>query len=158
MKRARSGMTGHGYRDLIAAYIHHQYSELGLVVYREVNLGKTIIGKDRQIDVFVLRPHDQKAIAIECKYQDALGSVDEKIPYALDDLEALWVPGCLVYAGRGWSRGVLHQLEGHRLAAYCFPERPSLQRGKATRELDYLLAATFGFWEQIIPASKRYRR
>ena len=158
MKRARGGITGHGYRDLIAAYIHHQYSEHGLVVYREVNLGKTIIGKDRQIDVFVVRPLDQKAIAIECKYQDALGSVDEKIPYALLDLEALWIPGCLVYAGRGWSRGVLHQLEGSRLGAYCLPERPTLQRTKATRELDYLLAATFGFWEQIIPASKRYKR
>ena len=62
----RATMTGHGYRDLIAAYIHHQYGDQGLVVYREVNLGKTIIGKDRQIDVFVLRPADQKAIAIEC--------------------------------------------------------------------------------------------
>ena len=158
MKRVRGGLTGHGYRDLIAAYIHHQYSDHGLVVYREVNLGKTIIGKDRQIDVFVMRPLDQKAIAIECKYQDAVGSVDEKIPYALADLAALWVPGCLVYAGRGWSKGVVHQLEGSRLAAHCLPERPNLQRTKATRELDYLLAATFGFWEQIIPASKRYKR
>lgn len=154
----RTTITGHQYRDLIAAYIHHQYAEHGLVVYREVNLGKTIIGKDRQIDVFVMRPIDQKAIAIECKYQDAIGSVDEKIPYALDDLAALWVPGCLVYAGRGWSRGVLHQLEASRLAAHCLPERPGLQRTKATRELDYILAATFGFWEQIIPATKRYRR
>jgi hypothetical protein len=158
MKKVRPGMTGHGYRDLIAAYIHHQYADQGLVVYREVNLGKTIIGKDRQIDVFVVRPLDQKAIAIECKYQDSVGSVDEKIPYALDDLAALWIPGCLVYAGRGWSRGVLHQLEGSRLGAYCLPERPSLQRSKTTRELDYILAATFGFWEQIIPASKRYKR
>ena len=158
MKKVRAGLTGHGYRDLIAAYIHHQYADHGLVVYREVNLGKTIIGKDRQIDVFVMRPLDQKAIAIECKYQDTVGSVDEKIPYALQDLEALWVPGCLCYAGRGWSRGVTHQLEGSRHAAYCLPERPSLQRSKATRELDYLLAATFGFWEQILPASKRYKR
>ena len=30
------------------------------------------------------------------------------------DLEALWVPGCLAYAGKGWSRGVLHTLEGSR--------------------------------------------
>ena len=45
-----------------------------------------------------------------------------------------------------------------RLAAYCLPDRPSLQRSKATRELDYLLAATFGFWEQILPANKRYKR
>jgi hypothetical protein len=157
-------MTGHGYRDLIAEYIHHQYGDHGLVVYREVNLGKTIIGKDRQIDVFVVRPVDQRAIAIECKYQDVLGTADEKIPYALDDLAALWVPGCLVYAGRGWSRGVLHQLEASRLAAYCLPDRPEPSgrwgpaRSKATRELDYILAATFGFWEQILPAGKRFRR
>jgi PD-(D/E)XK nuclease superfamily protein len=151
-------VTGHQYRDLIAAYIHHQYGDSGLVVYREVNLGKTIIGKDRQIDVFVMRPLDQKAIAIECKFQDSVGSVDEKIPYALDDLAALWVPGCLVYAGRGWSRGVVHQMEGSRLAAYCLPERPQFGRSKATRELDYILAATFGLWEQILPASKRYKR
>ncbi|MEO8707288.1 MAG: PD-(D/E)XK nuclease superfamily protein [Kofleriaceae bacterium] len=150
-------MTGHNYRDLVAGYIHHQYGEHGLVVYREVNLGKTIIGKDRQIDVFVVRPADQRAIAIECKYQDVQGTADEKIPYALDDLEALWVPGILVYSGRGWSRGVLHQLEASRLAAYCLPER-SWQRTKATRELDYVLAATFGFWDQILPAAKRYKR
>ena len=155
--KTRSGMTGHGYRDLIAAYIHHQYGEHGLVVYREVNLGKTIIGKDRQIDVFVVRPHDQKAIAIECKYQDVLGTADEKIPYALDDLAALWVPACLVYAGRGWSRGVLHQLEASRLAAYCLPDRAGFSRSKSTRELDYVLAATFGLWEQILPAAKRFK-
>lgn len=30
---------------------------------------------------------------------------DEKIPYALQDLEAKWIPGCVVYAGEGWSQG-----------------------------------------------------
>ena len=42
-------MTGHQYRDLIAAYIHHQYGDHGLVVYREVNLGKTIIGDRKSV-------------------------------------------------------------------------------------------------------------
>ena len=151
-------MTGNQYRDAIAGYIHHNYAPLGVVVYREVALGKTIIGKDRQIDIFVLRVSDQRAIALECKYQDALGTVDEKIPYALQDLEALWVPGCLVYAGKGWSKGVLHTLEASRHAVSCLPERPAFARTKQTRELDFVLAATFGFWEQILPASKRYRR
>ena len=73
-------------------------------------------------DVFVVREADQRAIAIECKYQGAQGTVDEKIPYALQDLEALWIPGLLVYAGGGWSRGVLHTLEGSRRAAYCLPD------------------------------------
>jgi hypothetical protein len=155
---ATSSMSGHQYRDLIAGYIHHNFAEHGLVVYREVALGKTIIGKDRQVDVFVMREHDQRAIAIECKYQDSLGSVDEKIPYALADLEALWLPGVLVYAGTGWSRGVLHSLEASRHAARCLPEKPSFARSRATSELDYVLAATFGLWAHVIPTAKRFAR
>lgn len=150
-------MTGNQYRDLIAGYIDHVFGPRGLVVYTEVSLGKTIIGKDRQIDVFVTREADQRAVAIECKYQDAQGTVDEKIPYALQDLEALWIPGCLVYAGSGWSRGVLHTLEGSRRAAYCLPD-PGFARKKDTRELDHILAATFGLWDLVIPAGRRFRR
>lgn len=152
-----SGMTGNQYRDLIASYIHHNYAAEGLVVYVEISLGKTVIGKDRCIDVFVVRPSDRKAIAIECKYQDSLGTVDEKIPYALLDLDALWVPGCLVYAGRGWSKGVMHSLEASRLAAYCSPDKDTLHRSKLTRELDHMLAAIFGFWDLVLPASKRFK-
>jgi hypothetical protein len=151
-------VTGHQYRDLIASYIHHNYGPHGLVVYVEIALGKTVIGKDRNIDVFVIRPDDRKAVAIECKYQDSLGTVDEKIPYALQDLEALWVPGCLVYAGKGWSRGVLHSLEASRLAAACMPERDRLTNTRQTRELDHMLAAVFGFWDLVLPASKRFKR
>jgi hypothetical protein len=150
-------MTGHNYRDLIASYIHANYAPHGLVVYVEICLGKTVIGKDRYIDVFVIRPDDRKAVAIECKYQDSLGTVDEKIPYALADLEALWVPGCLAYAGKGWSRGVLHTLEGSRLAAYCLPDKDTLARGKHTRELDHMIAAIFGLWDVVLPASKRFK-
>src|SRR5262249_4322922 len=151
------GMTGNDYRDLIASYIHHNYALQGLVVYVEISLGKTVIGKDRCIDVFVVRPSDRKAIAIECKYQDSLGTVDEKIPYALQDLEALWVPGCLVYAGKGWSKGVLHSLEASRLACSCMPDAATLGRTKQTRELDHILAAIFGFWDLVLPANKKFK-
>ena len=147
-------MKPHDYRDLIAAYIDRSFGRVGLVIYTEVSLGKTIIGKNRQIDVFVLRPEDQRALALECKWQEASGTTDEKIPYALLDLEALWVPGCLVYAGSGWSEGVLHTLQGSRRAVYCFPERPDLARTTETRELDHVLAAVFGLWDYVIPASR----
>jgi hypothetical protein len=149
-------VTGAGYRDLIASYVLSNFGDRGLVVYTEVPLGKTIIGKDRKIDVFVLRPTDQRAIAIEAKYQESQGTTDEKIPYALEDLGALWIPGCLVYAGDGWSRGVLHTLEASRLAAYCMPEPTTLVRSVDTRELDHVLAATFGLWDVVIPAGRRF--
>jgi hypothetical protein len=156
-KQTVTAMTGNGYRDLIASYIHHNYAPHGLDVYVEISLGKTIIGKDRYIDIFVVRPEDRKAIAIECKYQDSQGTVDEKIPYALADLEALWMPGLLVYAGTGWSKGVMHSLEASRLAAYCLPDGSSFARSRETRELDHILASVFGFWELVLPPSKKFR-
>lgn len=150
------GMTGNQYRDLIAGYIYRSYAPFGLLVYTEISLGKTVIGKDRKIDVFVVRSSDQRAIALECKYQDSQGTTDEKIPYALEDLAALWLPGCLVYAGEGWSRGILHTLEASRLAARCLPDANAMLHSPETRELDHVLAATFGLWELVLPASRRF--
>jgi len=148
----------HDYRDLIAAYIDANYGLRDLVVYTEVSLGKTIIGKNRKLDLFVLRRSDQRAIALETKYQDVSGTTDEKIPYALQDLEALWIPGCLVYAGRGWSKGVRHTLEGSRRAVQCLPERSSLARTASTRELDHVLAAVFGLWDHVIPEERLFSK
>ena len=142
------------YRDLVGGYIERQFSSRGLVVYSEVSLGKTIIGKNRRVDLFVLRKEDQRALALECKYQRVSGTTDEKIPYALQDLESMWVPGCLAYAGDGWSQGVLHTLEGTRLAVYCLPESPDLTRSNATMELDHVLASVFGLWDVVIPEGR----
>ena len=148
----------HDYRDLIAAYIDVNFASRGVIVYTEVALGKTIIGKNRKLDVLALRKSDQRALAVECKYQAVPGTTDEKIPYALQDLEALWIPGCLVYAGEGWSQGVLHTLEGSKLAVSCLPEPPDLSRTLATRELDHVLAAVFGLWDQVIPEERLFSK
>jgi hypothetical protein len=50
----------------------------------------------------------------------------------------------------------LHTLEASPLAAYCLPDLTTLDRGNATRELDHVLAATFGLWEKIIPERRRF--
>ena len=144
-------MKASEYRDLIGGYIDTQFGHRGLTVYSEVSLGKTIIGKKRRVDLFILRREDQRSLAIECKYQQTSGTTDEKIPYALQDLEAMWVPGCLAYAGDGWSTGVLHTLEGSRLAVRCLPDRTTLNRTKDTEELDHVLASVFGLWHVVIP-------
>lgn len=103
---------GNKYRDLVAAYVQHNFGPRDLTIYVEVPVGKTIIGKRRRLDVLLIREADQQALAIECKWQGGGGTADEKIPYALQDIEAMWIPGCLAYGGRGWSTGVLHTLEG----------------------------------------------
>jgi hypothetical protein len=53
----------------------------------------------------------------------------------------------------------IQQRAGHRprLAAYCLPDRAALGRNKQTRDLDHILSATFGLWEFVLPASKRFK-
>ncbi len=143
-------MTGKEYADLIASYIAKNFGGRGLKVYREVDVGTSIIGKNRRVDVFVFCKPLNEALSIECKYQGSQGTVDEKIPYALDDMAALAMPGCVVYAGEGFSMGVLHMLQASEWASYCLPETGTLKRTRATRELDHVLALTFKWWDVLV--------
>jgi hypothetical protein len=142
-------MTGREYADLIAAYIVKTYGARGLAVYREITLGKTIIAKNRRVDVFVLHEPTSVALAVECKYQEGPGTVDEKIPYALEDLAALPVPGVICYAGGGFSTGVVHMLEASPKAARCLPAA-ELAPSTDTWELDHVLAITFRWWDVLL--------
>jgi len=143
-------VSGGEYANLVATYLAKRYGPRGLKVYREVRVGKSIIGKNRCIDVFCVREEDSRAFAVECKYQDSVGTVDEKIPYALDDLDALPMAGCIAYAGKGFSDGVLHMLNASPRAAFCFPFEGQTHSSTDTRELDHLVAAHFGWWDVIV--------
>ena len=143
-------MTGTEYANLVAAYISNRFSSRGLKVYREVRVGKTIIGKDRCIDIFCVSDDAQKAFAIECKFQDSQGTVDEKIPYALEDVRSLPMAGCVAYAGSGFSSGVLHMLAASPHAAYCMPDPSQSISTSETRELDHMLAVHFGWWDVLV--------
>ncbi len=126
-------MTGNQYSDLIAQYILRRFGERGVIVYREVSIGKSIIGKNRKMDILVLSQDKKDAFAIECKYQGSQGTVDEKIPYTLNDMASLQMTGCVVYCGDGFSAGVTHMLEASELAAYCEPKSPDLETSASSR-------------------------
>lgn len=149
------------YAALIAAYIHKNYGGRGLEIRREVSLGTSIIGKKRRLDLLLVEHATQKGLALECKWQDVGGTADEKIPYALRDIEAMSMPGAVIYAGSGMSRGVTHLLQASGSAVYCLPNPKSLAplptprslgtSDCSTWELDHLLAVTFGWWD-VLPA------
>ena len=149
-------MTGNEYANLIAAYLVVNFQDRGIDVYREVNLGKTIIGKNRRVDIFALDTRSGVAFALECKYQDSAGTVDEKIPYALADLEALAMPAGLVYAGQGFSKGIQDMLSAAPKAAHCLPDSERWERTTRTRELDHMLAISFGWWDLVIGKKKPF--
>jgi PD-(D/E)XK nuclease superfamily domain len=147
-------MTGGDYANLVASYVSRRFGARGLKVYREIHVGKTIIGKNRRIDVFVVCEPTNQAFAIECKFQDSEGTVDEKIPYALDDLRALPMAGCIAYAGTGFSEGVRYMLEASPHAAYCLPLPEQTESTADTRELDHLLATHFAWWDVLVGPRK----
>jgi hypothetical protein len=147
-------MTGAEYAHLVASYVSKRFGPRNLKVYREIKVGKTIIGKNRCIDIFCVSGDSHKAFAIECKFQDSQGTVDEKIPYALDDLRALPMAGCIAYAGQGFSHGVLHMLAASRHAAFCLPTFGQADATSNTKELDHLLAVHFEWWDVLIENKK----
>jgi len=147
-------VTGSEYANLVATYVARRFGARGLKVYREVRVGKTIIGKDRCIDIFCVGDAERSAFGIECKFQDSQGTVDEKIPYALDDIRELPLRGCIAYAGGGFSQGVLHMLSASPHAAYCLPLQGQADSTTDTRELDHLLAVHFAWWDVLIEKKK----
>lgn len=147
-------MTGTEYANLVASYVARRFVSRRLQVYREIRVGKSIIGKNRCIDVFCVSEETGRAFAIECKFQDSQGTVDEKIPYALEDLRALPMSGCIAYAGKGFSEGVLHMLRASRDAAFCLPEPGQAASTGETWELDHLMAVHFGWWD-VLTEKKR---
>ena len=150
-------MTGNAYRDRIAAYLVRNYGGRGVRIYKEVTIGVSSIGKGRRVDLLVLDEAGRSALALECKYQGTGGTADEKIPYALQDLAALRMPSGLVYAGPGWSQGVLHLLQSSEMACFCQPPddharlpRKHGDRDAGTWQLDHLVAMSFGWWEILV--------
>lgn len=148
-------LSGHEYKHLIARYLVSEYTSRGLRLFEEVNIGTSIIGKQRRIDLLLIHEPTNRALALECKYQDSAGTADEKIPYTLSDLAALRMPACVVYAGSGFSAGVLHLLQSSELAAYCLPDsdlkavRRKGELDTGTWQLDHVIALCFGFWDVL---------
>lgn len=156
MNHSKKTHSGNKYRDRIARYIERHFGPSGISVYTELELGKTIIGKNRKIDIFLVRKSDGEVLGIECKYQSTGGTTDEKIPYALEDLRSMWIPGVLVYAGEGWSDGIRHTLAGSREAVRCDPGVDCL-RSSDTTELDHVIAAVFKLWSMVINERRQFR-
>lgn len=156
-------LKGHDYKLLVARYVASAFGDRGIDLYDEITLGTSILGKPRRLDLLALDRKTGRSLAIECKYQDSAGTVDEKIPYALEDLRALRIPGVVVYAGSGFSEGVLYLLKSSSSAAYCMPDASlkPLARPRSvdaihvgTWQLDHVLAQTFGWWDIIIGDKK----
>jgi hypothetical protein len=83
---------------------------LGLDCRRKLTVGKTIYGRDREVDVLFRDSRNGNRLAVEAKYQRVKGTADEKLPYAVLNQQTLPLPGVIVYGGGGFHQGALHWL------------------------------------------------
>ena len=83
---------------------------LGLDYRRKLTVGKTVYGRDREVDVLFRDARNGNRLAVEAKYQRVAGTADEKLPYAVLNLQTLPLPGVIVYGGGGFNLGALHWL------------------------------------------------
>ncbi len=83
---------------------------LGLDFRRKLTVGKTIYGRDREVDVLFRHAQSGNRLAVEAKYQRVKGTADEKLPYAVLNQETLPLPSVIVYGGGGFHQGALHWL------------------------------------------------
>lgn len=79
---------------------------------RQVKLERTIYGGYMQSDFIVHDPTNYPdCLHIECKWQSAAGSVDEKYVFTMLTLEAFKRPSILVLAGRGTRKDAIEWLD-----------------------------------------------
>lgn len=144
-------MDGNQYATWVGKYILHNFGDRGIEVYREVFMGKSIIGKNRRVDVVVLDRQNNRLLALECKCQNVQGTTDEKTPYTLSDVKAMRVDAAVVYGGSGWSSGIAHMLESSESACFAYADTATDYRRTArTKELDHILAMTFEWWDVFL--------
>ena len=83
---------------------------LGLDVRRKLTVGKTIYGRDREVDVLFRHATSGNRLAVEAKYQRVKGTADEKLPYAVLNQETLPLESVIVTGGGGFHPGALNWL------------------------------------------------
>ncbi|MEX2480584.1 MAG: PD-(D/E)XK nuclease superfamily protein [Gammaproteobacteria bacterium] len=97
--RAVAVQNGADLRDRVAQLGR----DLGLDAETEVRVGRRIWGAQRHIDVVLRDANTRFSLGIECKYQGAKGSAEEKIAATLEDINAWPIKGIVVFAGDGFS-------------------------------------------------------
>jgi hypothetical protein len=100
--RSTAVANGADLRNRVVARAHR----LGLEAKIEVRVARRIWGAERCIDVVLTRRDTGRVLGVECKYQGARGTAEEKIPATIQDIGAWPIPGLVVFAGEGFSENI----------------------------------------------------
>jgi hypothetical protein len=108
MKANRAGQVA---EEILASLLR----SIGIIYDRQVTIGRTIYDTDLRVD-FVLLNLDAfpKGLVVESKWQDVGGSVDEKFPYLVENIQQRSpLPTIVVVHGGGCREGAVRWLRNH---------------------------------------------
>ena len=109
-------LLGHGYGKVSKREIQKHIIAGEPVFTTQYLIGQTIYNTDLKIDFFVYHPSKfPDGLIIECKWQQAGGSVDEKYPYLVANLLKNQEASVIVLDGDGYRPGAKRRLEDQAL-------------------------------------------
>ncbi len=102
----RATHNGHLFRDMVVAALNAKR----FTVNTEVDFAENLFeGKGTRADIVVEGAADYpEGLIVSAKYQEAPGSVEQKIVYEVLNLQALPLPSILVIGGAGYSTPARH--------------------------------------------------
>ena len=76
--------------------------------------GKDIYGKNHKVDFYLYHPRKWvHSLVIESKWQQARGSVEEKLPFLVLSIQLIGIPTIVILDGKGYSPGAREWLKSH---------------------------------------------
>ncbi|MBD2089518.1 hypothetical protein H6F67_06585 [Microcoleus sp. FACHB-1515] len=106
---SRANLSGKTAEHILACILKHH----GFVVKPQYIAGRSIYDCELKIDLFVEGiPAFPKGLAVESKWQDVKGSVDEKLPYLVTNIKSIYpFPAVIVIHGGGTRPGAIRWLK-----------------------------------------------
>lgn len=88
--------------------------EMGQRIYtRQCTIGRDIYGKNRRVDFVLYHPVKwPQSLVIQCKWQAVGGSVEEKYPFEVLNIQQSGYPTIVLLDGGGYSKGAEQWLRG----------------------------------------------
>jgi len=111
--------TGQVIEDLLAGHM----TRAGVAFKRQVRIGESIFHRRLRVDFVLINLAEfPKGIIVESKWQDSVGSVDEKFPGLVENIRRCYpLPTIIVVAGKGARVGAVNYLrekiDGEHLVA-----------------------------------------
>ena len=103
-----------GYEHVWPPTLFFAMRDLGQPIYAaECFVGRDIYSKNRKVDFILYHPRKwPHSLVIQCKWQASGGSVDEKYPFEVLNIQQSGYPSIIVLDGGGYSKSAEQWLKG----------------------------------------------